>query len=290
MPRVPRHHSPGATYHVICRGNHQQPIFDSEADYRYFCKLLGEGVERFDHKIVAYCLMTNHLHMAIRVGETELSPILHNLLFRYAQGYNVKHGTVGHLFQGRFKSKLIDSLGYFRGLIRYIHFNPVKAHIVKRPEHYSWSSHRAYLGQEGAEWLSSEIGLECFGGPQTDEVSAYRRFASVGPAANESFDFDIGELAGSLGMLVDRVAEEFGMSAEDLLEASRAHRISQARGCAALLARRLKGISLIELADHFGVAPSSLCRAASRLEHRLASSPDLEVQISRLQQKLTPLS
>lgn len=130
----------------MLRGNDGQPIFFSEADKSRMCLLLQQGVERFGHSIEAFCFMSNHIHLAVRVSENSISRIIHHLAFRFTRYINRHYKRVGHLFQGRFKSVLVDDDDYLKELIRYIHLNPVRAGGVADPQYYVWSSHRAYMG------------------------------------------------------------------------------------------------------------------------------------------------
>ena len=107
-----RYHYPGATYHVMLRGNDGQPIFFSDDDRCRLCLLIQEGCERYGHRILSYCFMTNHIHLAIQVDQVNLSRFMQNISFRYTRYVNWKMKRIGHLFQGRFKSVLVDS-GYY---------------------------------------------------------------------------------------------------------------------------------------------------------------------------------
>ena len=124
MARRPRFHLPFGIYHVMLRGNDGLPIFFSDADRCRMSLLLQEGVEQFSHYIHAFCFMSNHIHLAIQVRETSISRIMQNLAFRYARYINKKYDRVGHLFQGRFKSIIVDGNRYLKELVRYIHLNP----------------------------------------------------------------------------------------------------------------------------------------------------------------------
>jgi putative transposase len=100
MARKPRIAYPGALYHVILRGNDGQTIFFDDKDRTRFYLLLQEGIERFGHRVHGFCLMTNHVHLAIQMGEIPLSRILQNLSFRYTRWVNWRQKRSGHLFQG----------------------------------------------------------------------------------------------------------------------------------------------------------------------------------------------
>ena len=164
MARKPRLLYPGALYHAILRGNNGQTIFFDHKDRTRFCLLLQEGIERFGHRIHAFCLMTNHVHLAIQMGGIPLSRIMQNLSFRYTRWANWRQKRSGHLFQGRYKAVLVDADSYLEELTRYIHLNPVRAGIVKEPEDYPWSGHRAYLGLEMIPWLTTDWVLSQFSG------------------------------------------------------------------------------------------------------------------------------
>ncbi len=123
----------------MLRGNQGRQIFYSDSDRTRCCLLIQEGVERFGHRIHGFCLMSNHIHLAWQEGGESLSTAVQNLAFRYAQHVNHIRNEVGHVFQGRFKSILVDKENYLTRLIRYIHLNPVRAGIVTRAEDYKWS-------------------------------------------------------------------------------------------------------------------------------------------------------
>ncbi|MDP7420761.1 MAG: transposase [bacterium] len=162
MPRKPRIHYPGAVYHVILRGNAGQNIFFDTADrYKYF-HLLQEGIERFNHSIHAFCLMSNHVHLVIQANDIPLSRIMHNLNFRYTAYLNRRMKTSGHIFQGRYKAILVEADNYLLELIRYIHNNPVVAGIVMSPDNYRWSSHSVYIEKIDVTWLTTAWALSFF--------------------------------------------------------------------------------------------------------------------------------
>ena len=162
MARRPRIEFSGALYHVIVRGNQRQEIFHDEADYRKYLSLLCAYKERYQSKLFAYTLMSNHVHLIIETGETPLSKVLQGLNQSYTQYYNLRWRTVGHLFQGRYKAILCDRDEYLLALVRYIHLNPVRAGIVEEASRYLWSSHRVYLGMENASGVDVDEVLNMF--------------------------------------------------------------------------------------------------------------------------------
>ena len=156
MARKPRLHFPGAVYHVTLHGNGNQPVFLDATDHTRFLLLIQEGIEKFGHKIHAYCLLPNTLQLVIEVADVPLSRIMQQLGFRYTRWFNDWHSQAGHLFQGRYKAILINPEDYLLKLVREVHLAPVRIGIASAPMDYPWSSHLAYCGREKVLWLSTE--------------------------------------------------------------------------------------------------------------------------------------
>jgi REP element-mobilizing transposase RayT len=131
----------------MARGNGKQEIFLDETDNRYFLKLLIEAKNVRDAKIYAYCLMGNHYHLLIKCNT--LPEFCKEVNQTYAHYFNAKSGTVGHVFQSRYKSFPVEKEDYLLCVLRYIHRNPVKAGMVSSPMDYFWSSYKDYLSGEG---------------------------------------------------------------------------------------------------------------------------------------------
>ena len=198
MARKPRLHIPGGLYHVILRGNGGNDIFFSDIDRLYFESLVGEGIKRFGHRIHAYCWMKNHAHMAIQVGRVPLSKIIQNLSFRYTRYINKKMGQFGHLFQGRYKAILVDAESYLLELVRYIHLNPVRAKLVKRPEDYNWSGHNSYIGKKRDSWLTDEWVLGQFSEHGGKAIERYKDFIAEGIGEEYRREFHYGSEGGRI--------------------------------------------------------------------------------------------
>ncbi len=155
---------PGAYYHVMSRGNRQENIFKNDYDREKFLDYLAILSERFPIKIHTYSLMTNHYHLLIETPEANLSRAIKWLNGSYATYVNTKRKKGGHLFQGRFKSIIVEADEYLKHLSRYIHLNPVRAKMVQTPSDYRWCSYRAFIGKEKApRWLETAWLLSCFG-------------------------------------------------------------------------------------------------------------------------------
>lgn len=129
----------------MLRGINQQQIFEDEEDNQKFLQTLKECKEVSAYKLLAYCLMGNHIHLLLKEGKEPLEQAFKRIGGRFVYWYNVKYQRVGHLFQDRFKSEPVDTTTYLLTVIRYIHQNPVKAGICERAEDYPYSSWREYL-------------------------------------------------------------------------------------------------------------------------------------------------
>jgi putative transposase len=184
MPRTPRLHVPGAMYHVTLRGNHRQNIFFSAADRRLMSDLFAEVIGRFGARLHAYCYMTNHIHALIQVSEAPLGRIMLRVAGRYARQTQAKLHTTGHLFEKRYYPVLIDADEYLLELLRYVHLNPVRAHMVETADEYPWSSHHAYCGERDEPWVTTDLALSMFHHQRGVAIQAYRQF--VGNAVGKA--------------------------------------------------------------------------------------------------------
>lgn len=137
---------PGATYHLMERGVRRQSIFEEEMDYQIFLAILKRATEKYEAKVHAYCLMTNHIHLLLETGEYEIGIIMQKIAGDYARTFNSKYGYRGHVFEDRYKSVIVKDDWYFLQTSRYIHLNPVRAKMVSCAEEYKWSSYRTVLG------------------------------------------------------------------------------------------------------------------------------------------------
>lgn len=174
MPRKHRIHFPGALYHVISRGNNRQKVFFSADDYNSFLAALAKVRKFIPFSIHAYCLMPNHFHLLIEVGQHPLSEIMQRLLTSYTIRFNLSHKHHGHLFEGRYKAILCDKNSYLLELVRYIHLNPVKAKLVSDPAQWQWSSHSAYLGGNNFAGVETDQALAQF---SSDRLAAAQNYA-----------------------------------------------------------------------------------------------------------------
>jgi len=147
MARPLRIEFEGAVYHITTRGNARSSIFFTDSDRHAFVEILAEAVDRYNWLCHAYCLMTNHYHLLIETPERSLSRGMRHLNGVYTQCMNRRHKRTGHMFQGRFKSILIQKESHLLEVARYVVLNPVRADMVARPGDWPWSSYAATAGQ-----------------------------------------------------------------------------------------------------------------------------------------------
>ena len=149
MPRTPRRKSESGIYHIMLRGINQQVIFEDELDYAKFLETLETYKAVSEYKIYAYCLMSNHIHLLIKVEKEDLDLIMKRIAGSYVYWYNWKYYRKGHLFQDRFKSEPVEDDAYFLTVLRYIHQNPIKAELAETVDDYRYSSYHCYLDENG---------------------------------------------------------------------------------------------------------------------------------------------
>ena len=298
MARPLRIEFPGAMYHVIVRGNERKAVFRDDADREFYLGRVAHYREKFGFRLLAYCLMSNHVHLAIETGHQPLSRIMAGLQSSYTQRFNRRHGRVGHLFQGRYKAFLVEKDRYALALLRYLHENPVKARIVARPEEYVWSSDRAYRRGRAPEWLDVDRLLQLLGARRSAAIRAYRKLmreevevpyeevASWGqavkgdkPFADQAFQ-RVGEpKLPRKGLTVEAVAREVArrrkLSLEKMRSPSQGRPEAFGRALVAWAAREVGGHSIARAAKYFNRDTSSMARVVQRLVERTERSREL---------------
>ena len=144
MPRIARQVFPDIPHHITQRGNRRENVFFTDGDWVAYLNWLADYCVKFKVRVLAYCLMTNHIHLvAIPGAEDALEKVFRPLHTRYAQRINRVRGWTGHLWQGRYFSSALDDK-YLWAAIRYVERNPVRAGMVQRAEDYRWSSAPAH--------------------------------------------------------------------------------------------------------------------------------------------------
>lgn len=179
MARRSRLRIAGVPQHVIQRGNNRQATFFADEDYGFYLACLRQAARKHDCAIHAYVLMTNHVHLLVTPTQPEaISLVMRDLGRSYVQYVNFTYRRSGTLWEGRFKSILVDAQRYFLTCCRYIELNPVRAGIVARVEEYRWSSHCFYaLGRQDL-LLSAHEEYEALGSNEAERQQAYRHLFS----------------------------------------------------------------------------------------------------------------
>ena len=209
MPRLARTVCAHVPHHITQRGNRREQVFFTDDDRHAYLGWLKEYAEKHEVDILAYCLMTNHIHLvAVPRTEDGLQQTLKPLHMRYAQRINRTRGWKGHLWQGRFFSSALDE-AYLWAAIRYVERNPVRARMVRKAENYRWSSAGAHCRLMQDDVLTTNSGwrkqFEAIGdwsawlaqGDEPQELEVLRRNADKGlPCGSEKFIRKLEKLTG----------------------------------------------------------------------------------------------
>jgi len=183
MPRKARVDAPGALHHIIARGIDRAKIFKSDADRNDFLNRLGNLVAETKSRCFAWALLSNHFHLLVKTGQVPVATLMRRLLTGYAVSFNRSYRRIGHLFQNRYKSILCQEDDYLLELVRYIHLNPIRAHMVENTEaleHYPYSGHSAVMGKVERQWQDVGRVLEYFGDRTGTARRRYRAFVEKG--------------------------------------------------------------------------------------------------------------
>lgn len=179
----------GAIYHIYQRANNRQHIFENPKHKAFLIKQIKEFNKLYDFQLLAYVIMDNHYHLLIRTNKVSISEIMfsiNNVLVKYL---NRELDRTGHIFEGRFKSKLVDDEAYLIWLLRYIHRNPVRANLCEIPDEYKWSSH--YFYKYGINKIVNSDFI--LGIMSDDKAAAIRRYISlveIQEGSDEKADFE----------------------------------------------------------------------------------------------------
>jgi putative transposase len=186
MPRAPRLELPDGFMHVTCRGNRRQRTFLLPGDQDRYLHFLGSAAERFDWRVITYCLMPNHVHLVVDARRADLSAGMHRLSGSYAQWFNNRHELDGHLFQGRFHAEAIETESHLLEAVRYALLNPRRAGLSRRAAEWRWSGYRATVGADprppflAVDWL-----LEQFSPNRYRARSEFRAFVNTDPRTDD---------------------------------------------------------------------------------------------------------
>lgn len=286
MTRPLRIEFPGALYHLTARGNGRAAIFLDDFDTGVFLSILGDLVERHNWICHAYCLMGNHYHLLIETPDGNLSAGMRQLNGIYTQKLNRRHGRVGHVFQGRFKSIIVEKDSYLLELCRYIVLNPVRAGIVKHPRDYPWSSFKFTAGSgNGPAFLFTDWVLAQFGENRKEAQNRYREFVLAGTEAESPWKRLVGQCLLGEEPFLERLLPYLKEKA-DLTEIPRVQRFAvrpplysllprvrskSKRDRAIAMAHMHHGYSQQEIATHVGLHYSTVSRIVQREREKAIS-------------------
>ena len=286
-----------AVHHVMSRGIAGRRICADDADRDLWVDILGRAAGRFGWRVFAFSLLDNHFHLFLRTPQAGLSPGMRQLNGDYAGYFNRRHGRLGPLMQGRYKSVLVEGAGHWLELSRYVHLNPVRAGLCKRPEDWNWSSYRAYHRPAlRPDWLDCRTVLSEFGKDESRARRAYREYMAEGlgrkldnPVSRAAHGLVLGSdefvkrvrrlVAGrgravevpqlgklrrgaDLEALIERVCRRMQVDRNSWLPGRRSDDLS--RAICAYVVRRASGARLREVAAAFGYRSQSAISVACR--------------------------
>ena len=188
MPRMPRPIVPGQPLHVIQRGNNRTACFHDRQDLAFYLRVLHEMSRRSGCAIHAYVLMTNHVHLLVTPHQTRSPARMMQRIGRsYVRYFNERHGRTGTLWEGRYRSTLVDSDRYFLACSRYIESNPVRAGIIADPAAYGWSSFRCNAIGRPDPVIPPHATYRALGSSATERCAAYRALFNT-PLGDDTID------------------------------------------------------------------------------------------------------
>ena len=284
MSRPIRIEYPGAVYHITSRGNERKNIFFDDHDRKVFLGIIQQVKNRFHWLFHSYVLMDNHYHLLVETPEANLSRGMRQLNGVYTREFNHRHNRIGHLFQGRFKSILIDKDDYLVELSRYIALNPIRAGIALKADEWLWGSYRALIGiDKSPAWLTTDWILALYGSDRKRAVAEYKSYVEKGISG----EFPSEELRGGWILGGGRFVESIQGLIEEKREAQEIPRqqrqaqckeieeifqtgTRQGRSREELIYRSYvdSGYTMKEIADYIGMHYISISRAIKKYENK----------------------
>lgn len=186
MARLPRLTLAGYPHHIIQRGNNRQVIFADAQDFEAMLALLADNAQKFAVAVHAYVLMDNHFHLLATPATAEALPLMMQAVGRsYVRYFNQRHGRTGTLWEGRYRSTLIQTERYLLACMVYIDLNPVRAAMVAQPAAWPWSSHAHYLGQRSDKLVTPHALYWALGNTPFAREAAYAALVQAGIGSAE---------------------------------------------------------------------------------------------------------
>lgn len=276
MPRKPRIHYEGALYHVMVRGNNGEKVFESGKEKQEYINIIKEYKKKYRFKIYAYCMMDNHAHLLIEVEKIPLSKIMQGIQQVFTQRYNKRYNRTGHIFQQRYKSILCQKDAYLFALIKYIHFNPVRAKITEIVD-YKWSSHNEYIKYE-YNLTDIEFILSMFSTKKKEAINEYKKYMEVEEKIKEEdykiSDEKIEEIIDGIEKeeikrvtveeIIAKTIEYFQIERKELESGKRTKKVKDARKVIVLLAKELTNENNKSISAALRISESGVSKIFSR--------------------------
>jgi len=310
MPRKPRIEFPGALYHVIARGNNRQKIFLGEKDYSRFLARLKLYKKKFNFILYSYAFMPNHIHLLIEASDVPLSQIMQPLELSYTQYFNLVHGRVGHLFQGRYKAILCQKDAYLMELIRYIILNPVRSGLAKHVADWQWCSYSDITGQKNDPVTSIEDVLGLFGKKRKHAFESLQKFLNDGLSGGHREEYynlkdqrvlgdsDFAEEAIqremkdfehyniTVGEAVHLVSKYTGVEVEEISSSCRGRHGSRARGIVAYICKNVGGLASREISRYFKRSDAMISRLLNWIRVERNKDQELNGLLSKIEKEI----
>jgi REP element-mobilizing transposase RayT len=213
---------------------------------------VSDALEHYRSEVHAYCWMTNHVHLLMRVSNQPVQQAVRHFATNYARRFNRKYLGVGHVFQGRHKRRHVSNDAYLKQVVRYIHRNPIEAGIVADAIAYPWSSYRAYLGRERRSFLTTETVLTQFGQQSRAARQALAEFTRENGTEPNPWS--------TWREIITLAEERFDVCAADLHGDGRGRHLARARCWVAQRAIEAELGSISHIAMKLGRSPSGLSR------------------------------
>ena len=324
MARPLRIEYENAFYHITVRGNEKRIIFADDFDRDIFLEIVNEAYKRFSFIIHAFVLMNNHFHFLIETPSANLCSSMRHINGVYTQAYNRRHKRVGHLFQGRYKSIVVDRDAYYLELIRYIHLNPWRAGIVRRLDDFKYSSHKAIVdkqwGRRWKMWYDGDVILREFGRSEGEAIRHYREFVNAGKEMDNPLNNAIGgyalgersfadwlwqefldgresrELTGvskirphiNISKLISAVGQEYGLKADDVFKRGTVKSGSNiGRAMALYIISRHTGMTQREIGNVAGgINRTAVSETVRRFKRLIAEDADIRRRYEQILKKI----
>lgn len=253
MVREPRRKSYTGIYHIMLRGINRQTIFEDDVDKERLLETIERYKRKSGFKLYGYCLMDNHIHLLMQEMEETVSETIKRISSSYVYWYNSKYERHGHLFQGRFKSENVDTVHYFTMVLRYIHQNPVRAHLVNNIFECKWTSLKEYVDMDHSRMVDIDYGYTLFSPNRRKAIQLFIDYMNE-PNNDQCLNDAVGVKISDNE--IKRHMQKLGIPSKSFLQQMK----REARNIIILELKNLKGVSVRQLARITGISKSVIDR------------------------------